>query len=56
MGYAESNRGTIAVHLKKGFNKISIQYVRPVSVTIGLVISVLSFLFVIFWGLFKRRT
>lgn len=56
VGYAESNRGTIAVHLKKGFNKISIQYVRPVSVTIGLVISVLSFLFVIFWGLFKRRT
>lgn len=55
VGYTESNRGTIAVHLKKGFNKISIRYVRPVSVNIGLVISILSFLFVIFWGLFKRR-
>lgn len=53
--YTESNRGTILVHVKKGINKISIQYDRPLLVTIGMAISVLSFLMLISWGLFKRK-
>lgn len=56
ISYKESNRGTIAIRLKKGINKIIIQYERPLLVTIGIATSTLSFIILIIWKLFRRNS